>query len=189
MNNVIQNMFKLKCKSTKFCRTKLLILLYFIFLTSVSTYAQTSSVNLELKNVTLAHFLQEIEKQSTYRFSYRDADLADKELVTVSAKNQSVKSLLTDILSKRNLEYQVTGNKILITVSSVQSKKSNVKRKISGVVVDEKGEPVIGANVSEKGTTNGTITDVDGQFSLEVEDNSNLLVSYIGYNGQDLSIK
>ncbi len=187
--NVIQNLFKLRCKSTKFCRINLFILLCFIFLTSVSAYAQTGGVSLDLKNVTLARFLQEIEKQSTYRFSYKDADLAEKEPVTVSAKNQSVKSLLTDILSKRNLEYQVTGNKILITVSSVQSKKSNVKRKISGVVVDEKGEPVIGANVSEKGTTNGTITDVDGQFSLEVGDNSNLLVSYIGYNGQDLSIK
>ena len=139
--------------------------------------------------MTLARFLQEIEKQSTYRFSYKDADLAEKEPVTISAKNQSVKSLLTAILSKRNLEYQVTGNKILITVSSVQSKKSNVKRKISGVVVDEKGESIIGANVSEKGTTNGTITDVDGQFSLEVGDNSNLLISYIGYNGQDLPIK
>ncbi|WP_273160150.1 TonB-dependent receptor [Bacteroides fluxus] len=187
--NVIQNMFKLKCKDTKFCRINFFILLYFIFLTSVSVHAQTNSVNLNLKNVTLARFLQEIEKQSTYRFSYKDADLAEKEPVTISAKNQSVKSLLTAILSKRNLEYQVTGNKILITVSSVQSKKSNVKRKISGVVVDEKGESIIGANVSEKGTTNGTITDVDGQFSLEVGDNSNLLISYIGYNGQDLPIK
>ena len=50
--------------------------------------------------------------------------------------------------------------------------------------MDEKGEPVIGANVSEKGTTNGTINDVDGLFSLEVGDNINLLVSNIGYNGQ-----
>lgn len=187
--NVIQNLFKLKCKSTKFCRINLFILLCFIFLTSISAYAQTGDVNLELKNVTLARFLQEIEKQSTYRFSYKDTDLAEKEPVTVSAKNQSVKNLLTDILYKRNLEYQVTGNKILITVSSKQSKRSNVKRKIIGVVVDEKGEPIIGANVSEKGTTNGTITDMDGQFSLEVADNSNLLISYIGYDSQDLSTK
>ena len=126
--NVIQNLFKLKCKSTKFCRINLFILLCFIFLTSISAYAQTGDVNLELKNVTLARFLQEIEKQSTYRFSYKDTDLAEKEPVTVSAKNQSIKNLLTDILTKRNLEYRVSGNKILVTISSVQSQKSNVKR-------------------------------------------------------------
>lgn len=187
--NVIQKLLKLWRKSTKFSGINLFILLSFIFLTTVPANAQTGNVNLELKNVTLPRFLQEIEKQSVYRFSYRDADLAGKDLVTISAKDQSVKSLLTDILSKRNLDYQVTGNKILITVSSSQSKKSNIKRMISGVVVDEKGEPIIGANVSEKGTINGTITDLDGRFSLEVEDDGNLLISYIGYNGLDLPIK
>lgn len=187
--NVIQNMFKLTCKSTKFCGTNLFLVLCFIFLTSVSAYAQTGTVNLDLKNVTLVRFLQEIEKQTPYRFSYKDADLMEKEPVTVSAKNQSVKSLLTDILSRRKLEYQVAGTKILVTQSSSQSKKSDKKRRISGRVMDEMGEAVIGANVSEKGTTNGTVTDMDGQFSLEMEENGSLLVSYIGFNKEDLAIK
>ena len=63
------------------------------------------------------------------------------------------------------------------------------KKQVSGVIVDTNGDPVIGANVVEKGTTNGTITDLDGKFTLEVNDNSVLQVSYIGYNTQEVSAK
>lgn len=187
--NVIQHLIKLRCKSTNFCVTNLLLVLSFIFLTTIPANAQTGNVNLKLKNVTLPRLFQEIEKQSTYRFSYRDADLVGKAPVTVSVKERSLKSVLTDILSKRNLQYQVSGNKILITVSSVQTPKSTGKKEVSGVVVDERGEPVIGVNISEKGTTNGTITDMDGRFSFKVGNNSSLLVSYIGYDGQEISVR
>ena len=187
--NVIQHLIKLRCKSTNFCVTNLLLVLSFIFLTTIPANAQTGTVKLKLKNVTLPRLFQEIEKQSTYRFSYRDADLVGKAPVTVSVKERSLKSVLTDILSKRNLQYQVSGNKILITVSSVQTPKSTGKKEVSGVVVDERGEPVIGVNISEKGTTNGTITDMDGRFSFKVGNNSSLLVSYIGYDGQEISVR
>ena len=187
--NVIQHLIKLRRKSTNFCVTNLLLVLSFIFLTTIPANAQTGNVNLKLKNVTLPRLFQEIEKQSTYRFSYRDADLVGKAPVTVSVKERSLKSVLTDILSKRNLQYQVSGNKILITVSSVQTPKSTGKKEVSGVVVDERGEPVIGVNISEKGTTNGTITDMDGRFSFKVGNNSSLLVSYIGYDGQEISVR
>ena len=89
----------------------MLLVLSFIFLTTIPANAQTGNVNLKLKNVTLPRLFQEIEKQSTYRFSYRDADLVGKAPVTVSVKERSLKSVLTDILSKRNLQYQVSGNK------------------------------------------------------------------------------
>ena len=127
--NVIQNLIKLRCKSTKFCGTNLFLVLSFIFLTTISVNAQTGTVNLELENATLSRFFQEIEMQSTYRFSYKGSDLEGKDLVTVSVKNQSLKSVLTDILLKRDLHYQVSGNKILIAVSSGQSEKSTVKKK------------------------------------------------------------
>lgn len=186
--NVIQNVVKIKCKSTKFCGTNLLLVLSFIFLTTISANAQTGIVNLKLENVTLPRLFQEIEKQSTYRFSYRDADLTGKEPVTVSVKEQSLKSLLTGILSKRNLQYQVSGNKILITVSSTQSPKSTGKKEVSGVVVDDKGEPIIGANIIEKGTTNGIMTDANGVFSLTVTAGAQIQVSYIGYLSQEINV-
>ena len=88
--NVIQHLIKLRCKSTNFCVTNLLLVLSFIFLTTIPANAQTGHVNLKLKNVTLPCLFQEIEKQSTYRFSYWDADLAGKALVTVSVKERSL---------------------------------------------------------------------------------------------------
>lgn len=186
--NVIQNVVKIKCKSTKFCGTNLLLVLSFIFLTTISANAQTGTVNLKLENVTLPRLFQEIEKQSTYRFSYRDADLTGKEPITVSVKEQSLKSLLTGILSKRNLQYQVSGNKILITVSSTQSPNLTGKKEVSGVVVDDKGEPIIGANIIEKGTTNGIMTDANGIFSLTVTAGAQIQVSYIGYLSQEINV-
>ena len=187
--NVIQVLIKLSRKNTIFCVINLLLVLSFVFLTTVPADAQTGYVNLKLKNAKLPRFFQEIEKQSTYRFSYRDADLIEKAPVTVSVKKQSLKSVLTDILLKRNLQYQVSGNKILITVSPAQTPKSTENKEISGIVVDEKGEPIIGVNISEKGTTNGTITDMDGRFFLKVGKNSILIVSYIGYDSQEISVK
>lgn len=75
-----------------------------------------------------------------------------------------------------------------ILKSENQSVSQIVEKKITGVVYDEAGLPVIGANILEKGTTNGTITDMDGNFTLTVSDNATLLVSYIGYNQQEISV-
>ena len=65
---------------------------------------------------------------------------------------------------------------------------SQQSRTVTGVVTDIKGEPLLGVNVIVKGTTNGTITDLDGKFSLEVEPNSILVVSYIGYVSQQIPV-
>lgn len=77
---------------------------------------------------------------------------------------------------------------VYILKSENQSVSQIVEKKITGVVYDEAGLPVIGANILEKGTTNGTITDMDGNFTLTVSDNATLLVSYIGYNQQEISV-
>lgn len=77
---------------------------------------------------------------------------------------------------------------VSILKSENQSVSRIVEKKITGVVYDEAGLPVIGANILEKGTTNGTITDMDGNFTLTVSDNATLLVSYIGYNQQEISV-
>lgn len=77
---------------------------------------------------------------------------------------------------------------VSILKSENQSVSQIVEKKITGVVYDEAGLPVIGANILEKGTTNGTITDMDGNFTLTVSDNATLLVSYIGYNQQEISV-
>lgn len=154
-------------------------------LTFIGGYSQTGQVNLNLKNATVKELFSEIEKQTSYRFSYRDAEINSKGKITISANGKELKAVLTDELTKQGLSYTVSGNKIIISPVK-QTTVSTKENKVTGKVVDSKGEPVIGATIMEKGTTNGTITDFYGNFTLDVSNNAMLDISYIGYQAQSI---
>lgn len=162
-------------------RTALISLCMFAF---VGTSAQTGTVTVKLQNASVKELFSAIEKQTSYRFSYRDAEIKGKRNVTISATNCELKQLLEGELSKLGLKYAVSGNKIIVT--PVAAAASAQPKKVTGKVVDANGEPVIGATIKEQGTANGTITDFDGNFTLDVADNAMLEVSYIGYKSQEL---
>lgn len=162
-------------------RTALISLCMFAF---VGTSAQTGTVTVKLQNASVKELFSAIEKQTSYRFSYRDAEIKGKGNVTISATNRELKQLLEGELSKLGLKYAVSGNKIIVT--PVAAAASAQPKKVTGKVVDANGEPVIGATIKEQGTANGTITDFDGNFALDVADNAMLEVSYIGYKSQEL---
>ncbi len=162
-------------------RTALISLCMFAF---VGTSAQTGTVTVKLQNASVKELFSAIEKQTSYRFSYRDAEIKGKGNVTISATNRELKQLLEGELSKLGLKYAVSGNKIIVT--PVAAAASAQPKKVTGKVVDANGEPVIGATIKEQGTANGTITDFDGNFTLDVADNAMLEVSYIGYKSQEL---
>lgn len=153
-------------------------------LTFVGASAQTGTVSINVKNASVKELFSAIEKQTSYRFSYRDAEIKNKTGITVNVKNEELKSLLSRELAKYGLTFQASGNKIIVT--PVKAKSKGVVKKVKGRVVDAKGEPIIGATVMEKGTTNGTITDFDGNFVLDVADGAPLEVSYIGYKDLQL---
>ena len=162
-------------------RTALISLCMFAF---VGTSAQTGTVTVKLRNASVKELFSAIEKQTSYRFSYRDAEIKGKGSVTISATNRELKQLLEGELPKLGLKYAVSGNKIIVT--PVAAAPSAQPKKVTGKVVDANGEPVIGATIKEQGTANGTITDFDGNFTLDVTDNAMLEVSYIGYKSQEL---
>lgn len=103
----------------------------------------------------------------------------------MEAENKSVAELLDEVFAGTNIRYVMEGKNIVLTkkgekiesVAGVQQERVTVK----GVVTDSKGEPIIGANVLEKGTTNGIITNLDGEFTLNAPANATLVISYIGY--------
>ena len=162
-------------------RTALISLCMFAF---VGTSAQTGTVTVKLRNASVKELFSAIEKQTSYRFSYRDAEIKGKGNVTISATNRELKQLLEGELSKLGLKYAVSGNKIIVTpVAAVASAQP---KKVTGKVVDANGEPVIGATIKEQGTANGTITDFDGNFNLDVVSGAILEVSYVGYKSQQL---
>lgn len=160
-------------------------LLSLCMLTFIGGYSQTGQVNLNLKNATVKELFREIEKQTSYRFSYRDIEINNKGGITISGQGKELKEVLTNELKKQQLSYTVSGNKIIVS-SNKKETVSKKEKRITGKVIDTKGEPVIGATIMEKGTTNGTITNFDGQFTLNVSDNSELEISYIGYQTQSI---
>lgn len=167
-----------------------LILLFFL-LFSHTLYAQDAKVNISLQEASIKKLFITIEQQTKYRFSYRDADLEGKENLSISAKNETVSQLLKEVLSAQKLQYSLSGNKIVVTPIQQQADKSGKMINVSGIVKDSNGEPMIGVTVAVPGMTGlGTITGIDGSFVLnQVPENSNILVSYIGYQTQELPAK
>ena len=184
MNSMKNNSINVS-KSSRSCRWLSVFAMTLIFLFGTCDLsAQTKNVTITLNNGSLQELFEMIEAQSGYHFSYRDSDIANKAKVSVKVTNQQVRTLLANVLGPRNLTYSFENNKIIVTTSV--TKTPSVK-KVSGVVTDNNGTPIIGASVVEVGTTNGVSTDVNGKFDIEV--NSNVLeIAYVGYNSQQVAI-
>lgn len=151
-------------------------------------YSQNDKVSLNKIQVQLEDILSEIEDQTNYLFiSNRELDLTQK--VSVHAANESVQEVLNEVLKDTGLTFSVEGVNIILTQKEVNVliAQQQVKN-ISGKIVDQNGEPVIGANVVEKGTANGVISDLEGRFSIRVQDNAELQISYIGYVDQIIPV-
>ncbi|MEG1749598.1 MAG: TonB-dependent receptor [Tannerellaceae bacterium] len=141
---------------------------------------QSAYVSIKLANVTMKTVFDHIEKQTDLVFIFNSSDADFKRKVSVNAEAKSVETVLGQILAN-NLDYKVDGKYITIYRKEAASlPRSQANRKIKGKVTDAMGA-IIGANVVEKGATNGTITDMDGAFSLEVPAGAKIQISFIGY--------
>lgn len=152
--------------------------------------ANAQDITLKASNITVKQAMDELKSRSGYSFVFSSADVDTRKKISVSAENQSVNAVIEQILRGQGLIYEIQGKNIILkkegAIEKTVSKKTN---KITGVVLDPSGEPVIGANVVVKGSTNGTITDIDGNFSIQnVPENAVLLVSYIGFNTKEVAL-
>jgi TonB-linked SusC/RagA family outer membrane protein len=158
---------------------------------AVSSYSQSVRFNLSLKNKTLAAVFEEIEKNSEFSVIYLTRDVNLKEIVSVQARQQTVESILDKVLKNQGLRYEIKDRHIIIYREEFPPVEKDALlqtgRRITGSVTDIRNEPIAGANIIEKGTTNGAVTDANGNFSLNVSDNAVLQVSFIGYVTQEVS--
>lgn len=193
------NMLELDQSSTlkkilSIMKLTVVFLIAFSLQISASVYSQTTKLSLNVQNQSIKDILYLIENQTDFRFIYESGKINLDKKVSVQMREQSVEFVLRQLFNNEGVDYEITENNlILINPSPEQLKfagqnKSQTRKKVTGVVRDQNGEPIIGANVVEKGTTNGTITDVDGRFSLEVYSKGTLLVSYIGFTSRELII-
>lgn len=136
--------------------------------------SQTMRVSIEANQTKASEILKQIEDQTDYLFVYnKNVNLSNK--VTVNAKDETVAEVLDQMFDGTNIVYAMEGNNILLMNRTAIQQKGTV---ITGIVEDVSGMPIIGANVTIKGTMKGTITDVDGKFTLEVGEGAVLIVSY-----------
>ena len=144
---------------------------------NISVNAQKVTFNGE--QVSLKQAFEKIESVSKYKIAYNSSQLDVNKIVTLNQKNEDVLKVLEKILSGTGCTFKVNDGYIVITPLQ-----NNTVKKIEGTVKDASGMPVIGATVMVKGTTTGTITDYDGNFSIDAQDGAILEFSYIGYKSQ-----
>lgn len=176
---------------------RLCLLLFFIGVGSsfAETYSQNTRLSLHLQDVRLGELFSEIEKNSEYIFLYKENVPTDAK-VTIHVENETLDQILKKTLTSKGVIYYINDRQVVVAgghkekgvLPQMIAAEILQKKIISGTITDKLGESIIGANVIEKGTTNGVITDIDGNFSLQVEENAVIQISYIGYVPQEIPV-
>ena len=171
---------------------KITALILFIFAGTAfatETYSQVMKVTVMADKISTGKVINEIEKQTDYLFVYNVNEVNLKRTVQVNAENKSVAEVLNKVFEGTDIYYAMEGKNImLMSKAKENSSVQQTENKIKGVVKDTNGEPIIGANITVKGQSIGTITDIDGRFILEASTNALLQVTYIGYVSQELQV-
>lgn len=136
-------------------------------------------------NVTLKAAFKQIEQQTKLFIDYNTQDVNESRVITKLPPNSNVKEVLEQLLAGTDCSVTFSNGHAIINKLSATT---STTKKISGIVKDDTGEPVIGANVVVKGTTNGTVTDTEGRYTLDVPKGAVLQISYIGYNTQEVKV-
>lgn len=158
-----------------------------LLLCAGETFSQTQQIKLPQHQLTIQEIFNYIEKQTQFSVGYNHSKVSETISKKVSVNSGSVQSVLDKALQGTGLTFKYSGNHIVIIPKN--NKKISAKgdeRQIKGKVIDSQGMPVIGATVMEKGTTNGTVTDLDGNFILNAEEGVTVEISYIGYQTQNI---
>ena len=173
-------------KITK-CKCRILLLFLFLFIPTVmSASAQEFLLNLDFANVPLSKVLDEVGRQASLSVVYNTKDVNPDRVVSIKASREKLSTVMARLLKNSNASYSVKDKYLVLytkeNVAAPKAVQQVGKRQIKGMVTDETGEPLIGVSVLVQGTTMGTITDIDGMYSLEVPDNkASLEFTYIGY--------
>ena len=148
-------------------------------------FAQNQQVRLSGSNLTLKAAFKQIEQQTKLFVDYNTQDVNDSRVIKKVPAGNNVKNVLEQLLEGTNCSITFSNGHVIISKNTPVSSKS---KKITGTIKDANGEPIVGANIVEKGTTNGIITDMNGYFSLTMSSASIMQVSYIGFISQEIRI-
>tara|TARA_R110002167_G_scaffold73727_1_gene206477 strand:- start:15221 stop:18535 length:3315 start_codon:yes stop_codon:yes gene_type:complete len=178
-----------------------ILLILSIFTVQANSYSQKTKVTLNLEQVSIQKVFEEIESLTDFKFLYDNKKIDAEKLVSVKVSNKPLSDVLDNLFKGTSIYYLVRQKQIVLKMQNTpipakikgESKvveEKLVQQVISGTITDDKGQPLPGANVVEKGTTNGVTADFDGNFSIALNRTSPILIiSYIGFATQEIAIK
>lgn len=167
-------------------KTKFLVLTLCTLWGSFTVNAQ--QVSLKLKDGTVGEAIESLKKQTGYSIWYKQNEVNINLRITIDAKEKPFKDVLETVLKGQPVNYEIKGNYVTIFKENQAPVKTGKSKTISGVVIDENNEALPSAAVSIKGTTTGTVTDFDGNFTLPVKEGQTLLFNYVGYAPQEVLV-
>jgi len=176
-------------KNQKTWLKKSILLFVSILFISTAAFSQNEHFNFKYENIKLRELLDKIQSQSSNKFLYK-SDVVNSTYVKINVRDASIQEVLKIALDKTSLTYQILEDKlIVISLKEVKSRSDNQPQKISGTVIDpETGESLVGVSVMVKGSSQGTISDINGKFSFNVTKPATLIFSYIGYLAQNVQV-
>lgn len=173
-------------------KSKLFRALLILLLIAVPVQWAAAQLTLSTPRTTLGTVIKQIQSQSKYQFFYNDK-LSTVTVEPLKVKDASLEQVLNTLLKNKDISYKIEENIIYLSEkenSNSLQQQSGKERTITGQVVDAKGEPLIGVSILVKGTTDGAITDLDGNYKIVTKSNNPVIVySYIGYKTQEIPLK
>ena len=171
-----------------------LLLIVSLFKIQANTYGQNTKITLNLSNVSVQQVFEEIESLSDFRFLYNHEKVNLKRTVSVNVNKEPISNILDRIFEATDVYFTVKNKQIILKTGKLDNSVVPVEttidqHSVSGTISDADGNPLPGANIVEKGTTNGVTADFDGNFTLDVaNENATLVVSYIGFASKEVAL-
>ncbi len=166
-----------------------LLVLIFVFNASASLYSQNSKISLQVENESLNEIFNKIEEQSEFRFFYQNEQIKDVKKKSVDVSQKDIHELVDNLLSETNLTFKLVDRNIIVYPQSQLNASLQQNRTVSGNITDSEGQPLPGVTVLIKGTTNGTISDFDGKYTIaNVPTGSTLVFSFVGMSAQEIVV-
>ena len=163
------------------------LLFFCLLMMQAPSFAQNSAkITIQKKNISIIEALKEVEKQSDYSVGYNDSQLRNKPVLNLDLKAVALENALAQILRGSGFTYQFKEKYIMIIPDN--KPKGIPAKKVSGIVIDENNEPLIGVNIKVEGSSIGAITDIDGNFNIMAPQGSTLSFTYVGYTPQTVKI-
>ena len=152
------------------------------------THAQATKLNLKIQSGTVKDVIEEIERQTDFSFMYDNNIFDVNRKISVDAKNSTVPEILDQIVNGENLKYELVNRYIVISATNKSGTQQSIQT-ISGSIKNENGEALPGVTVIIKGTTTGTVTDIEGNYSIKsTPSDATLIFSFIGMKTQEVLV-